>query len=101
YNKQGIAIDTPTELQPEEDVMVALELVMDMESIQIEKLAGVVRHLRPIGSQFRHGLDYDFQAPTFMRSPEIEAHLARIEALLQRSLHVQDRIRSQEGLSMR
>lgn len=101
YNKQGIAIDTPTELQPEEDIMVALELVMDMGSIQIEKLAGVVRYVRPIGSQFRYGIEFDFQGPRFMRSPEIEAQLARIETLLQRSLNVQDRIRSQKGLSMR
>src|SRR5690606_37805754 len=101
YNKQGMAIDTPTELQPEEDVMVALELVMDMGSIQIEKLAGVVRYVLPIGSQFRYGIEFDFQGPRFMRSPENEAQLARIETLLQRSLNVQDRIRSQKGLSMR
>lgn len=100
YNKKGIAIDTSTELRPEEDVVVALELVMDMGSIKIEKLAGVVRYARPLGSVFRYGIEFDFQGPRFMRAPEIEAQLVRIETLLQRSLNVQDRIRSQKGISL-
>jgi len=100
YNKQGLAFDTTAELKPEEDVMVALELVMDMGSIQIEKLAGVVRYARSAGSQFRYGIEFDFQGPRFMRSPDIETQLARIETLLQRSLNVQHRIRSQKGIAL-
>ena len=96
YNKRGVAIDTAVELSPETDVMVSLELVMDMGSIQIEKLAGVVRYARQVGSKYRYGIEFDFEGPRFMRTPAIEAQLTRIEGILERNQHVTDRIQSQQ-----
>lgn len=96
FSLRGLAIDAALELVVEENVTLALELVMDMGTIRVEKLAGIVRYSAPRGSQCRYGIEFDFEGPRFMRSPEIEGQLARIEALLERSHQVSDRIQSQQ-----
>ena len=96
YNKRGLSIDTSVELNTEEEVVVGLELVMDMGSIQIEKLAGVVRYAKQVGMLYRYGIEFDFESARFMRSTEVESQLARIESILERSQHVADRIQSQQ-----
>ncbi len=96
YNRRGLAIETEVPLQAEESILLALELVMDMGSIQIEKLAAVIRYCQPRGNRYRYGIEFDFEGPRFMRAPEMEAQLVRIEGLLERNRQITSRIRSQE-----
>ncbi|SRR5690606_27425306 len=97
YNRRGLAIETDVALQAEESILLALELVMDMGTIQIDKLAAVIRYCQPRGNQYRYGVEFDFEGPRFMRAPQMETQLVRIEGLLERNRQITTRIRSQES----
>jgi hypothetical protein len=92
YHKLGVAIETKLQLRLEDEVVVGLELRMDMGTIQLEKLAGIVRYVRPIGHTYRYGIEFDFEGPRYMRATDISTQLERIENLLERSQQVAGRI---------
>lgn len=93
FSRQGIAIETGASLQIGDALPLSLSLHMEVGTIHVERITGVVRHKKILGQQVRYGLEFDLSQR--VKGSDLESQLARIEGLLERSQNLAQRILDQ------
>jgi hypothetical protein len=78
FNHRGMAFRSPRLWKPGETLV--LDLVKDAHRLQ--GVVGVVRAAVKLNSHYRCGIEFDFEANDYMRSPETMTCLQTIETLL-------------------
>lgn len=97
FNHQGISVVYPDALNEGAAVLLSLELVMEMGSVSIPKLSGMIRHVKTVGRQYRYGIEFD-SSQKGQGSESLQAQLLRIEELVDRAQSVAKRIQQRNNL---
>lgn len=88
FTRNGLSLRLNPEdnLAPGDTVEMMLELIMEVGTLNVERLVAVVHNMReqPGGSPL-YGLGFDFNANRLMKSGHLVAQLGRIEGILDRS----------------
>ncbi|GAA3960707.1 PilZ domain-containing protein [Allohahella marinimesophila] len=96
FNHQGISIISPDVLKEGASILLSIELVMEMGSVTIPKLSGIVRHVKTVGRQYRYGIEFD-SSQKGQGSESLQAQLLRIEELVDRAQSVAKRIQQRNS----
>jgi hypothetical protein len=70
---------------------LSFNLALDMGSVALEEIPGIVKHVSSVGGLNTFGIEFD-QSAKLMNKPKIQEELARIEQLLQKHEEIVNRI---------
>ncbi|MDX1801352.1 MAG: hypothetical protein R3303_10510 [Marinobacter sp.] len=88
FTRNGLSLRVNPEdtLAPGDTVEMALELIMEAGTLNVDRVVAVVHNVRDQpGSSPLYGVGFDFEANRLMKSEQMVAQLGRIEGILERS----------------
>ncbi|MFD2230466.1 PilZ domain-containing protein [Alkalimarinus sediminis] len=91
FSKYGMGIQTDEVFELKETVNLSISLEMEVGSVEIESISGIVRYREKHHSRFNYGIEFDYASKSVSKGG-IKSDLEHIEQVLTKHEQMKDRL---------